>query len=119
MGIIDGLYLLNGVSLPRPNTFSREFISVSNDTESIDGRRGRDLRMVKEKFILHWQNLHASEFTIIKDIVELNKSVTFSVSDANLTINEINVIVYMGSIEYNTPGSTYIGDMEIELIQEE
>jgi hypothetical protein len=52
-------------------------------------------------------------------IVDGDMPVTFSVDEENLKIAETNVIVNLASIEYTTPGENYIGELVIELVEEQ
>jgi hypothetical protein len=117
--IYPNRYVLDGTNLPRPKYFRRESIFVAQDVRAISGREGRDKSHRKERFVLGWDVLVSSELSTILTIVEKNQPVTFSVSEENLTINEISVIVNIVSIRYTTPGENYIAETEIELIQVE
>lgn len=109
-------YILNGTNLPRPKKFSRKFIMVSQDSNSINGHGGRDIRTItKENFLLSWEVVSESELLSILSIVELNSPVSFSVTEDNLTISETSVIVRVGQIEYVIPGGSYYAMFSIEL----
>ena len=112
-------YILNSQTLPTPNSFRREFISISNDVGAINGKTGRDMRTRKEKFVLSWKSLTSSQLSIILDIVNGNVPVNFSVNDSGLIVEQTSVIVNIGSIRYLTPGSTYLAETEIELVEVE
>lgn len=109
-------YILNNTNLPRPKKFSRKFIMVSQDSNSINGRGGRDLRTItKESYLLSWEIVSPSELSSILSIVEVNEPVKFSVTEGDLTISEISVIVRVGQIEYVIPGDSYYAMFSIEL----
>lgn len=112
-------YILDGTTLPNPKSFKRGFIPVSQDCKTIDGRQGRDFKIVKERFVLGFDNLTSTEITAILTIVEKNVAVTFSVNEKDLTINQTDVLVNVTSINYVTPGSIYLSEMEIELVEVE
>ena len=71
----------------------------------------------KEKYLLGWDNLVSSELNTILSIVAKNTTVTFSVSEENLTIRETNVIVNISNIDYLIPGEGYRASLSIELTE--
>jgi hypothetical protein len=87
--------------------------------ETIDGKSNRDFRIVKERFVLGWESLTSSQLSTILGIVALNTAVTFSVDDSGLVIDQTSVLVSISSINYNTPGSAYLAETEIELVEVE
>jgi hypothetical protein len=108
---------LDGVDLPRPKFFSREFIFQKTDVTTIDGKTSRDLGKRKEKFVLGWEMLFESELDRIKTIVEKNTAVTFEIAEDNLVINETNVLTTLRPVNYIIPGENYLIATEIELIE--
>jgi hypothetical protein len=110
-------FLLDGNTLSRPKTFKREPLEIAEDFTSVTGKEGRDRVLRKEVFTLGWETLSSSEVSVLLGIVAKNTPVTFSVSDRNLTINEINVLVTIESVKYVIPGESYLAEVEIELTQ--
>lgn len=113
------MYYLNGVQLPSPKTFERDFIYQRTDYTTLSGKTTRDTSGKKEKYILSWENLNRNEVNIIKAIVELNTAVPFSVDEEDLQIASVSVIIHVNAINYTTPGSTYLAETELELIEVE
>jgi len=113
-------YLLDGTEIPRPKEFSREYTPVSQRQTTISGKTGLDYRKLhKEVYTLRWEVLSKAEIDTILTILDKKEIVTFSISENNLTISEINVIVNISAIEYSVQGDNYIGSLELKLTQEE
>jgi len=112
-------YILDSQSLPRPKSFSREFISISRDVRTIDGKEGRDMSHRKERYILGWDTLSAYNVSRILTIIDKDTAVTFAISEENLTILSTNVLVKLVSIDYITPGENYLAELVIELLEVE
>lgn len=111
-------YLLDGIYLPPPKTFSREFISISSDVSTLTGKTGRDLGTKKEIFRLGWEVLSKEEVDNILVILAKNTPVVFQITETNLTIAPTRVIIRLSGIEYSTLGSNYISSLELELEEE-
>lgn len=111
-------YVLDDLILPRPKSFKRGFIVTKTDMMTLGGRTGRDIISRKERFVLGWEYLSKTEIDAILEKVELNTPLNFRVFDRVLTIDDTTVIPYVASINYNIPGSNYIGSLELELIEE-
>ena len=101
-------YLLGATTLPNPTDFSREFIEVSAENVSLEGRTTKDIFKRKERFILTFQKLTP---TIVDNILsEFNAETTkdFEVTEANLTIAATPVHItftprdYMKGEEYRS-----------------
>lgn len=110
-------YLLNGVEISRPRSFSRHALLISTDGSMLDGTTKRDITGRKESFSLEWVNMSKTEFDALLAIVELNTAVSFSVLDGSLEIAETQVIPKLGQVEYSTPGSDYRSRVSIDLIE--
>lgn len=111
-------YVLDDLVLPRPKVFRRGFVVVKTDVLTLGGRTGRDIIARKERYILGWEYLSKAEIDAILNKVELNTPLNFRVFDRTLRINDVTVIPYVASVNYNIPGSSYIGSLELELIEE-
>ncbi len=110
---------MNGLNIPRPKFFKRDFIFVSRDVRAINGKEGRDISGKKERFVFGWEVLSLLEFDRLNAAADVGATVTFSVNDGNLIINETNVLARVSQARYVIPGSSYIVGTEIELIEVE
>ena len=121
MDIIIGplYYYLDERTLPRPKSFSRQFITTGQSVEAISGKRGMDLYGRKERYVLSWVDLSYMNLHTILDVVAENSAVEFEVSDGNLVINPTDVMVDISNISYSTPGSDYRADVTLQLTEVE
>lgn len=110
-------YFLNGTGIPRPSYMSREFVFTKTDLETINGRTTRDFSAIKEKFVLRYDFLSQDEVELIKDIVDLNTAVTFEIAEDNLTVNSTQVLPFLSTRSYKTPGGSYYESLELELVE--
>lgn len=109
-------FILNGNTLSRPKQFSREYLSITQDYKTLSGKAGRDVRLIgKERFIMSWEILSPAELAVILGIVNTNTPVDFSVTEENLSIPIISVIVRISTIEYSIVGNSYLTQTSIEL----
>lgn len=115
--IIIGRFFLNGITLPRPKRFIREHVFIKSDIKTISGRSTRDISSRKEKYYLGWDVLSANELDVLLGILEENSAVEFSVNDGNLQIAATQVFPFIKAITYQTPGTDYIAEVELELIE--
>ena len=119
---VDGLiaisrYEINNVIVPRPVLFQREYLHAKKDVISIEGKGGRDLSGLKEKFLIGWEYLTEAELNKLLAIVEENAAVTFVVNDGNLVINETSVMVFIKSVDYEVLGNSYLASTTLELVE--
>ncbi len=117
--VLSNAYLLNGLAIPRPKFFKRDFIFVSKDVRAINGKEGRDISGKKERFVLGWELLALLEFDRLSAAADTGTAVTFSVTDGNLVINQTNVLARLSQARYIVPGSNYVVGTEIELTEVE
>lgn len=108
-------YILDNTELPRPKSFKREFISISERYNSLSGKIGKDVRTTKEKYILTWEIVSSTELSNIMTIVNKNTSVNFQIAEEKLIISSTSVIVKISNIEYTIPGSSYYCSFALEL----
>lgn len=111
-------YSLGGFELPRPSFLVRQPIFVKTDMMTISGRTARDISTHKEKFVLSWDYISESEANdILTNIMDQNAPVDFVVNDGNLQIASTQVIPYIPSRLYQTPGGDYYNKMSLELVE--
>lgn len=108
---------LNAIALPRPKSLKREAVYVKTDTTSINGKTGRDTTLLKEKYLLAWEHLSASEAAAILGIVALDRPVAFAVSETNLTVNATQVLTRLNYLRYEIIGGDYFAQAELVLTE--
>jgi len=111
-------YWLNGILIPRPNSFSREYLDPGKIVMAISGKWGRDITSSKEVFNLTWEYMWKEEYDNLIDIINLNQAITFKVEDGNLQIIETNVFPYIKVVDYEVPGEDYLAGVTLGLIEE-
>jgi hypothetical protein len=112
-------YFLNDVELKAPTSISREYIHQKTDYTTITGKTVRDTSSIKEKYILKFDNLSKAQVDAMMAIVELNRAVQFEANVKDIVNINKMCFPYIGSINYDTLGSNYLSDLELELIVEE
>lgn len=113
-------FFLDGVEIPSPKEFSREYIPVISDTNAVNGKMGRDVRILeKERFTLSWEVLSKAEIDSLLTTLAKNTAVAFYCDEDNLNIPSTNVFINLNSIGYETVGSDYIGSLTLELTEEQ
>lgn len=110
-------YVLGGTTLPNPHGFSRESIESSTSHESISGVLSKDIKNRKERFILTYRFLTQSQVTAITDAFNQLTTLTFSMSDGDLTIGSTTVHVDLKRRSYNTKGTEYREDLDVILTE--
>ena len=89
------------------------------DHNVLTGKTCRDYHSVKEKYLLSWEVLSKTEVDTILGIVALGTAVDFYINVEGFQISLTSVIPYVASISYSVLGDSYIGSLELELIEEE
>lgn len=95
--------------------FSRQFLSISTNANTLTGKLGRDIKTIKEKFILQWELLSSTEIIEILTIINKYTTFEFEVDDGNLQIPATTVIGRINTMEYSTVGDSYYAQTVIEL----
>ena len=108
-------YLINGTTMPRPNAFSRDLIEKSGKVVTLDNTTKKDITGRKEKFTLEFNMLTQAEIATIYGIYNTLSTVTFQVTETNLTIASTVCHMTISSREYNTPGNEYREDIVMTL----
>lgn len=120
VAVLNPRYSLGEQVLPRPSYMTRQPIFVKTDMMTISGRTTRDISTHKEKFVLVWDYISETEINqIVSSVLELNAPVEFVVDDGNLQIAATQVIPYIPSRLYQTPGGDYYNRASIELVEVE
>lgn len=110
-------YLLDGTTLPKPVRMERIPREISSQNQTLDGQVKKDIITQKEDYRLYYSMLSQTDVLTITTIYDKQEAVTFSVSDGDLTISEIDVFVNIESRQYNTKGTEYREDLVLVLTE--
>lgn len=109
-------WILNGVTLPNPKEFTREFIETSGENISLTGRTTKDIRNRKERFHLVFRFQTPAEVTSLLSIYNEEEVVDFQVTETNLTIAATPVHVELSQRDY-IKGGDYMADWDLILTE--
>ena len=109
-------YILGATTLPNPKEFSREFIEVSSENVSLEGRTTKDIFKRKEKFTLKFQHLTPTQVSNILSEYNAETTKNFQVTETNLTIAATPVHITFTSRNY-MKGETYRSDFTLVLTE--
>ncbi len=109
-------YILGATTLPTPKEFFREFIEVSSENVSLEGRTTKDIFKRKEKFTLKFQ--HITPAVVASILSEYNAETTkdFQVTETNLTIAATPVHIGFSPRDY-MKGNEYRSDFTLTLTE--
>lgn len=110
-------YILDSLTLPNPKKFTRTQRRISSDVLTFSGRTGRDYVTTKETYILEFDNLTQTQVGQIINKYNLNQSLTFQVTESNLTISARSVLMDIDKREYTVGGSDYRESLKVELTE--
>lgn len=108
-------YLLNGTTLPRPKAFTRQIIEKSGRVVTLNNTTKKDITGRKEMFTLEFNMLTQTEINAINVIYDTTNTVTFQVTETNLTIASTVCHMSIDKRAYNTPGNEYREDIVMVL----
>lgn len=110
-------YTLGNITLPRPKSFTREFVEQSSTIRTLNNTTKKDITGRKERYVLTFTKLTQAQMTSILNEFDLFTTRNFTVNETNLTIAATPVHIFLERRDYNTPGNEYRED--IVLILEE
>jgi hypothetical protein len=109
-------YILNGTTIKNPVDFKRDLFEVSGVQTTLNGRTVKDLRSRKEVYTLEFQHLSSAERNAILAIYDLQTTVSFQVTETNLTIAETQVHMDIPGREY-LKGGDYLESFTLILTE--
>lgn len=109
-------WILGSTTLPTPQGFKREPILIMSEVNTLSGKTKRDYVRTKYRYTLTFEKLTQAEVTtILNEFTQAVKS--FSVSETNLTVAAVDVLVEITDREYNTAGGDFREDFKVILIE--
>lgn len=106
---------LDSTTLPNPVAYQRQAVEIAKDNVTLDGQTRRDIVRQKWRYVLRFAKLTQAQVADIIALYQGQDTLSFSVSDGSLTINAVDVWMYIESRQYTTKGSEYREDMVIVL----
>jgi len=110
-------FILNGITLPTPKGFSRSPVSIEKDVTTMSGMTKRDFVRQKYKYEINYTMLTQAEVATLMNLYTTKSTLPFSVTETNLSIAQIDVLMNITNRKYNTPGGEYREDFNIILIE--
>lgn len=110
-------WILGDITLPSPQGYQREPVLIVADVQMIDGSTKRDIVRRKYRHVLTFTQLTQTEVNSILSEYNKNIPISFSVSETNYTISAVNVLVSLGTREYNTAGGDFREDLKVVLVE--
>lgn len=115
-------YVLSGTSIRAPHQFDESNSTMVAQNRTLDGSISRDyFGSNKRVWVLEYNNVVPSEYTIIKSIYDTylstNTPVTWEVTETNYTIAETTVHISMDQRQFRTRGNDYISDFRLTLTE--
>jgi hypothetical protein len=110
-------YLLGGVTLPNPKSFTRKFLETGAENLIIEGKTTKRVENRKEQFTLNYTNLTVAEVNNILSEYELNSVRDFSVTETNLSISSTPVLIDVMDREYVPAGESYRENLTLVLTE--
>jgi hypothetical protein len=108
--------ILNGVTLPDPNSFSEDPVVFGSYVQTMSGGTRRAIRAKKYIWKLGWGNLTESQFSSINAIYNLNTTVSFVNNDISPTISA-TVHLDLSSRTYLSGTGKYLSAVELTLTE--
>lgn len=110
-------FVLNGTTLPNPQGFEESFIVVGEISRTMMGSARRAVRARKKVWTLSWDTLTQADYETIKDIYELNTTVSFANSSLSTPIST-SVLVDINQHTYIPgTGENFISGVELVLTE--
>ena len=109
-------YILGATTLPNPKEFNREFIEVSAENVSLEGRTTKDIFKRKERFTFRFQHLTPAVVAGILSEYDAETTKDFQVTETNLTIAATPVHIDFSTRTY-MKGDTYRSDLTLTLTE--
>ena len=97
-------YILGAVTLPSPKKFVRQFVETAVEHLVYGGITTKNFTRRKEKYILTFQYLSKAVVNSILSEYELDAVRSFSVDDGELQISATDVLIDVGTREYQAAG---------------
>lgn len=110
-------YILDSLTLPNPKKFTRKQRKIQSTVLTFAGRSGRDCVARKETYILEFSNLTQAQVSNIISKYNLDQSLAFQVTEANLTISSRQVLMDIKDRTYELGGGDYRESLQIELTE--
>lgn len=110
-------YILNGTTLPNPKSFNRRQVETGQTIQLLDGTTKKDVTNRKEQYLLGFKFLTQAQVAVILGIYDALTTVTFQVTETNLTIAETTVHMELRDRQYNTSGGEYREDFTLILTE--
>lgn len=110
-------YLLDSSTLPNPVEFTRETVEASTQNVTIEGKDKKDIVNRKERYILEFTKLTQAQISSIMAKYNLQTTLSFQVTETNLTINATDVHIDIPQRAYNTGGDQYREDITLILTE--
>lgn len=110
-------YILDGLTLPQPKGFTRKQIETGKTLQLLDGTTKKDITNRKEQYVLLFQKLTQAEIALILTKYNLLTTLSFQVTETNLTIAATTVHMELLSRKYLTKGNEYREDITLILTE--
>lgn len=108
-------FILNGSTLPVPNSFTDNPEVIGAYTQTMLGGRRRAIRAVKHTYVLGYTRLTQTEYNQIKTIFDLRTSVSFVNSDLGI---DTTVFVDISPREFLAGNASLLSSLEVTLTEE-
>lgn len=108
-------YLLGGITLPAPRKLSRQIIESAVEHIIITGKTTKRITRRKERYVLQYQNLTQAEVASILSEYALKSVRTFTVSESNLSIGPVDVLIDITNRSYPPSGENYLENLNVIL----
>lgn len=108
---------LNNVEIPNPNSFVESNVVVGDYVTTMNGNTRRAIHAKKNRWALSYSMLSETDYNTIKDIYDLNTSVSFTNTDTNPSISA-TVHVDINDRSYVSGTGEFISSIDLVLTEE-
>lgn len=110
-------YILGNITLPYPKKVTREFIETGAENLLIEGKNTKRVENRKERFVLEFQHLTASQVNAILSEFQIGDVRNFEVTETNLDISSTPVLIDISEREYPASGNLYRENLNLILTE--
>ena len=110
-------FILGGITLLNPKRYTKNIIEVGTEHLLIYGKTTKKDQGRKYQHILEYLYLTQAQIGVITSMFEQGNLVTFSVSDGDLTVSPVDVLIEVDNRSFPPTGSLYREHLTLTLTE--
>lgn len=110
-------YILGGVTIPNPKKITKNVIENAVENIVMFNRTTKNVRNRKYQYVLEYQYLTQDQVSSLISLYNLVQVLSFQVTEANLPIGPVNVLMDVSNMDYPPTAQAYRENLVVTLTQ--